>query len=207
MAIDGEWDERRPAGTRREAGLRARRLVLALASVLSLGLAALPAAAQEQPAQPAQPEQTAPDAAVTASPTNSGPPPWSARCAAATRDAALDCQLEQRAVVTETGQLLLLVTIAVPGESRQPMLSIRTPLQMFLPAGVRIDIDGRNAQKLDFQTCDQQGCYTRGPISNALLEAMFKGLKLNIIIESINRQQLTVPMSLEGFTEVYGKVR
>ena len=36
---------------------------------------------------------------------------------------------------------------------------------------------------------------------------MFKGLKLNIIIESINRQQLTVPMSLEGFTQVYDKVR
>lgn len=201
MVMDGNTDERRQAGTPRGVGLRVRRMVVALASVLSLGLAALPAAAQEQPSQPA------PDAAITASPTNAGPPPWSARCSAATRDAALDCQLEQRAVVTDTGQLLLLVTIGVPGESRQPVLSIRTPLQMFLPAGVRIDIDGRNAQKLDFQTCDQQGCYTRGPISNALLEAMFKGLKLNIIIESINRQQLTVPMSLEGFTEVYGKVR
>ncbi|MGX1307513.1 invasion protein IalB [Amorphus suaedae] len=200
MARNAGLNEARNAtGTERAA--RLRMAVLALVSVLSLGLAALPAAAQEQPAEPA------PDAAVTASPTNSGPPPWSARCSSASRDAKLDCQIEQRAVVTETGQLLLLVTIGVPGESRQPMLSIRTPLQMFLPAGVRVDVDGRNAQKLDYQTCDQQGCYTRAPISNALLEAMFKGLKLNIIIESINRQQLTVPMSLEGFTQVYNRVR
>jgi len=204
MAMNGERDERRhPGAADCKPRPRGRRVAfgLVLASVLSLGLAVLPAAAQDAQPAPAAPE------AVTAAPGNAGPPPWSARCSATTRDAALDCQIEQRAVVTETGQLLLLVTIGVPGESRQPVLSIRTPLQLFLPAGVRIDIDGRTAQKLDFQTCDQQGCYTRTPISNALLEAMFKGLKLNIIIESLNRQQLTVPMSLEGFTQVYEKVR
>ena len=202
MRIDGAPGGKRranhPAGAVRRLE---RRLAPALCALVALGLLALPAGAQETPPGAATPE------AVTATPNNAGPPPWSARCSATTRDAALDCQLEQRAVVTETGQLLLLVTIAVPGESRQPALSVRTPLQMFLPAGVRIDIDGRNAQKLDFQTCDPQGCYARAPISNALLEAMFKGLKLNIIIESINRQQLTVPMSLEGFTQVYDKVR
>ena len=193
MRIDGATGGKRranhPAGAVRRLE---RRLAPALCALVAFGLLALPAGAQET-----QPGAAAPEA-VTATPNNAGPPPWSARCSATTRDAALDCQLEQRAVVTETGQLLLLVTIAVPG---------RTPLQMFLPAGVRIDIDGRNAQKLDFQTCDPQGCYARAPISNALLEAMFKGLKLNIIIESINRQQLTVPMSLEGFTQVYDKVR
>ena len=197
MRIDGATGGKRranhPAGAVRRLE---RRLAPALCALVALGLLALPAGAQET-----QPGAAAPEA-VTATPNNAGPPPWSARCSATTRDAALDCQLEQRAVVTETGQLLLLVTIAVPGESRQPALSVRTPLQMFLPAGVRIDIDGRNAQ-----TCDPQGCYARAPISNALLEAMFKGLKLNIIIESINRQQLTVPMSLEGFTQVYDKVR
>lgn len=199
MAIDGVTAGR-SAG---RSGRTGRGIGQALGALLTLGLLALPAAAQES--QPA-PAQAAPEA-MTAAPDDAGPPPWSARCSAATRDAALDCQIEQRAVVTETGQLLLLVTIGVPGESRQPMLSIRTPLQLFLPAGVRIDIDGRNAQKLDFQTCDQQGCYVRGPISNTLLEAMFKGMKLNIIIESLNRQQLTVPMSLEGFTAVYERVR
>ncbi|MDQ0317273.1 invasion associated locus B family protein [Amorphus orientalis] len=133
--------------------------------------------------------------------------PWSSRCTSASRDAPATCQIEQRAVITETGQLLLLVTIAVPGDSRQPILNIRTPLQLFLPAGVNIDIDERNAQKLNYQTCDQQGCYARMDISNALLDAMIKGGKLNIIIENLNRQKLTVPMSLTGFTEVYGRVR
>lgn len=155
----------------------------------------------------AQEQQGQPPAGATAEPGTGSEAPWSAQCIAPGRDAPLNCQIEQRAVVTETGQLLLLVTIAVPGDSRQPVITIRTPLQLFLPAGVRIDVDGRNAQKLEFRTCDQQGCYVRNPISNATLDAMFKGLKLNIILENLNNQQLTVPMSLSGFTEVYGKVR
>lgn len=155
---------------------------------------------------PAQ-EQGQPPAGATAEPSTAPEAPWSAQCIAPSRDAPLNCQIEQRAVVTETGQLLLLVTIAVPGESRQPVLTVRTPLQLFLPAGVRIDVDGRNAEKLEFRTCDQQGCYVRNPISSTTLAAMVKGLKLNIILENLNNQQLTVPMSLSGFTDVYGKVR
>jgi len=152
-------------------------------------------------------EQGQPRAGATAEPSAAPEAPWSAQCIAPSRDGPLNCQIEQQAVVTETGQLLLLVTIAVPGESRQPVLTVRTPLQLFLPAGVRIDVDGRNAEKLEFRTCDQQGCYVRNPISSATLAAMFKGLKLNIILENLNNQQLTVPMSLSGFTDVYGKVR
>jgi len=45
------------------------------------------------------------------------------------------------------------------------------------------------------------------PISDAFLQAMFKGLKLNVTIQNLNKQTLTVPMSLGGFTDVYGQVR
>ncbi|MEW5424670.1 invasion associated locus B family protein [Amorphus sp. 3PC139-8] len=134
-------------------------------------------------------------------------PPWSTRCSSNSREAAPDCQIEQRAVVTETGQLLLLVTIGVSGNSREPMMTVRTPLQLFLPAGVAMDIDGRDAAKIDYQTCDQSGCYARMPVSNGLLEAMFKGLKLNITLETMARQKVQVPMSLSGFTEVYNRIR
>ena len=192
--------------TRRTARLSRWLAAAGLALAVAVLAPAAPTFAQEQGQTPGQ-GQGQPPAGATAEPSSEPDAPWSARCISATRDAPLNCQIEQRAVVTETGQLLLLVTIAVPGDSRQPVITIRTPLQLFLPAGVRIDVDGRNAEKLEFRTCDQQGCYVRNPISNATLDAMFKGLKLNIILENLNNQQLTVPMSLSGFTEVYGKVR
>lgn len=163
---------------------------------LGFGLIALLAAAV-----PAMAQDSAP------SPDGKTELPWSSRCTSPVRDVPATCQIEQRAVVTETGQLLLLVTVVVPGESRQPVMSVRTPLQLFLPAGVRVDIDGRNAVKLDYQTCDQQGCYARMDISNAVLDAMFKGLKLNMTIEDLAHRQLAVPMSLTGFSAVYERIR
>jgi len=194
MTIDGTWEPGGRSVKRLCGWLAAAGLAFVLAVIAPAG------SAQAQ-------DQTQPPADAAAAPGGEPDAPWSARCIAPHRDAPLNCQIEQRAVVTETGQLLLLVTIAVPGESRQPVLTIRAPLQLFLPAGVRVDIDGRNAEKLEFRTCDQQGCYVRTPISNATLDAMFRGLKLNIILENLNNQQLTVPMSLSGFTEVYNKVR
>lgn len=134
-------------------------------------------------------------------------PPWAARCTAPARDGPLDCQMEQRAVVTKTGQLLILVTVRVPGETKKPVMAIQVPLSLNLQAGIGIDIDGQNGTKLDYQTCDSQGCYAGMPVSDAFLQAMFKGLKLNVAIQNLNGQTLTVPMSLGGFTEVYGKVR
>ena len=134
-------------------------------------------------------------------------PPWAARCTAPARDGPLDCQMEQRAVVTQTGQLLILVTVRVPAETRKPVMAIQVPLSLNLQAGIGIDIDGQNATKLDYQTCDPQGCYAVMPISDAFLQAMFKGLKLNVTIQNLNKQTLTVPMSLVSFTDVYGRVR
>lgn len=134
-------------------------------------------------------------------------PPWVARCTAPARDGPLDCQMEQRAVVTQTGRLLILVTVRVPAETRKPVMAIQVPLSLNLQAGIGIDIDGQNATKLDYQTCDAQGCYAGMPISDAFLQAMLKGLKLNVTIQSLNKQTLTVPMSLVSFTDFYGRVR
>jgi invasion protein IalB len=134
-------------------------------------------------------------------------PPWVAHCTAPARDGPLDCQMEQRAVVTQTGQLLILVTVRVPAETRKPVMAIQVPLSLNLQAGISIDIDGQNATKLDYQTCDGQGCYAGMPISDAFLQAMFKGLKLNVTIQNLDKQTLTVPMSLASFTDFYGRVR
>jgi invasion protein IalB len=149
-------------------------------------------------------QEAAPNGGETEKPA---PPPWSSQCTAPSRDGPLDCVVEQRAVVTETGQLLILVTVRVPAETRKPVMTVRAPLSMLLPAGVTIDVDGQNPVRLDYQTCDNQGCYAFVQISDEMLQTMFKGLKLNVTIENHNKQDLTVPMSLVGFTGVYGGVR
>jgi invasion protein IalB len=135
------------------------------------------------------------------------PPPWSSRCTTVSRGTPLDCQLEQRAVVTETGQLLVLLTVRVPADTGKPVLMVQAPLSTFLPEGIRLNVDGQHETKLDYQTCDNQGCYVATPISDDLLKAMFKGVKLNVTIQGLDRRTFTVPMSLAGFTEVYAQIQ
>ena len=51
-------------------------------------------------------------------PTRLAPPGWVARCTSASRDAPLECAVEQTAVLTKTGQLIVLVNIRVAGDTR-----------------------------------------------------------------------------------------
>jgi invasion protein IalB len=134
-------------------------------------------------------------------------PAWSVTCTAASREAPLDCVIEQRAVVTETGRLLSRVTVRVPADTRKPVMMVQAPLGPFLPAGIALDVDGAGPQKLDYQTCDANGCYAGSPVSDELLQAMFRGQKLNITIQALNKQPVKIPMELSGFTAAYRSIQ
>lgn len=148
-----------------------------------------------------QAQTTAPAAAKPADSS------WSVQCEAKSRDALPDCRIEQRAVVTKTGRLLMQITIRVPAETRKPVMMIHGPLGSFLPAGIRLDVDGSELVKLPFQTCEANGCFAGTPVTTDQLRALFGGQKLNVLLQSVNKQPITVPMSLMGFTSAYKKIR
>ena len=132
---------------------------------------------------------------------------WSVQCSTGARDAPVDCAIEQRAVVSESGQLLTLFTIRVPADTRKPVMMIQTPLGPFLPGGISIDVDNANTVKLDYQTCDAKGCYAGAPVSDEMLQSMFRGQKLNLTVQALNKQPIKIPLDLTGFTAAYRKVQ
>ena len=172
-----------------------RRSVLAAVAIAGVLWAATetPVAAQDANPQPeaAQPQQRQ---------------LWAVRCTASARAAAPDCAVEQRAVVTENGRLLILFSVRVPADTRKPVMMVQAPLGPFLPAGVTLDVDGAGELKLDYQTCDANGCYAGSPVSDELLQAMFGGQKLNVTIQALNKQPVEVPLDLTGFTAAYRSV-
>jgi invasion protein IalB len=161
--------------------------------------------AQQPPAGKAVAKGTAekPQAAA------SQPPPWGSRCVALTRESALDCLVEQKLIVANTGQLLGAVTIRIPNDTKQPVLMIQTPIGLYLPAGVTVDVDGADRLKFKFQlqTCDANGCYVGSPMPKGLLDRMEKGQKLNVVFQNLQKQPITMSMALAGFAEAYQKVR
>jgi invasion protein IalB len=107
----------------------------------------------------------------------------------------------------ETAQRLATVTVKVPSDTRKPVMMLQTPLGLYLPAGIAIDVDGKLEQKFEVQTCDANGCYAGAPISEELLAGMFRGQGLNLSIQNLGRQKITMTATLVGFTAAFQRVR
>ena len=160
--------------------------------VAALGVGAFAAASQEaaDPAKKADQQRA-----------------WASTCTSTGRGLPLECALEQRAITRETGRVIGIVTIRLPSETRKPVSMVQLPINLFLPAGVNVDVDGDMAQNFPFQTCNANTCFVGFPLSDALLKRMHNGGKFNVTFQYLNKKPVTLPMSLEGFTDAYAKIK
>jgi invasion protein IalB len=159
--------------------------------------AAVAAKAQQPDVKTSTPAAEAADSAPT----------WSSQCSAAGRSETLDCTVAQRLFVEETGQLIGSLTIRMPGATRDPIMMIQIPLGLFLPAGVSIDVDGKNRQRFELQTCDANGCYVGSPVPDDLLAGMLTGQRLNIEFQNLNERRISLQVPLTGFKAAYDKIK
>ena len=139
-------------------------------------------------------------AAPTADPSPAIPQEnWTVNC---TGDAAArTCSIIQN-LVTDQQQRLL--TLLVQADAKgQPSLLLVLPHGLFLPAGVQIRIDGGKPQKLVIQTADENGGYAGVPITPPLLATLRKGQELNVTFFSAQQNDITVPVTLAGFSRAY----
>ena len=160
-----------------------------------------PRAAQAAPAPTPAPQA---DAAPANTPA---PPGWVSRCSSASRDAPLECAVEQTAVLTKTGQLIVLLNIRVASDTRQPIAIIQLPLGLNLPAGAKLQVDDGKVSDLQIQTCEQRGCYANSPISADMLAAMKSGKQLKVSFQNLGKETITIPMPLADFAAAYDKIK
>jgi invasion protein IalB len=170
------------------------------------------AAKSKSPAKSAQtapaPPAAAPADNANGAPANTPPPPgWIARCGSASRDAPLECAIEQSAVLPRTGQLVIAVNIRVPADTHTPSALIQLPLGLNLPAGAKLQVDDGKTTDLQIQTCEARGCYAGTAIAPELLAAMKSGKQLKISFQNLNKEALTVPLPLADFAAAYDKIK
>ena len=164
-----------------------------------------PHSAQAAPVAPptaATPQADTPPAA--AAPAQPG---WAARCTSASRDAPLECAIEQTAVLSKTGQLIVLVNIRVPSDTHAPVLLLQLPLGINLPVGAKLQVDDGKTADLQIQTCDNRGCYASIPIAADLLAALKSGKQLKLSFQNLNKETITIPMPLTDFASAYDKIK
>jgi invasion protein IalB len=155
----------------------------------------------------------APVAQATPAPTASegadpsAPPGWVARCSSASRGAPLECAIEQSAVLTKTGQLIVLVNIRVSAETRAPVALVQLPLGLNLPAGAKLQVDDGKTSDLQIQTCEARGCYANLQISPDVLATLKSGKQLKVSFQNMAKETITIPMPLADFGAAYEKIK
>lgn len=179
---------------------------LAVAAAVSIALPGH-AVAQQAPRKGGAPAtQAAPAAEATAA--NTPPPPgWVARCSSASRSAPLECAIEQTAVLTKTGQLIVLVNIRVPADTRSPVALVQLPLGLNLPAGAKLQVDEGKATDLQIQTCEARGCYANLPIAADMLAALKTGKQMKVSFQNLAKESITIPMPLTDFAAAFDKIK
>jgi invasion protein IalB len=176
-------------------------------------LACVPASAQAPkkaaPAPAAPAHSPTPQAAPTGEQQAAQPsgPSWVSRCSAASRDARLECAVEETAVLSKTGQLIVLVNIRVASDTHSPAALVQLPLGLNLPAGAKLQVDEGKVIDLQIQTCENRGCYANTAVSPELLAAMKSGKQLKVAFQNMNKEIITIPMPLADFAAAYEKIK
>jgi invasion protein IalB len=191
--------------------LRKAAAVLALAALACVSplSAQAPKKAAPTPATPAPAHSPTPQASPAPEQQAAQPPApgWISRCNSATRDAPLECAVEETAVLTKTGQLIVLVNIRVASDTRQPVALVQLPLGLNLPAGAKLQVDDGKVIDLQIQTCENRGCYANAPVSPELLAALKSGKQLKVAFQNLNKEVITIPMPLADFAAAYEKIK
>jgi invasion protein IalB len=133
--------------------------------------------------------QVVPTATAPAPPA---PAPWDATCTGTDRTHPLNCEIEQRVVISKTGQLLIDMTVKLPDGAAAPVMLIHTPYGLYLPAGLTLAVDGAAFTALAIQTCDNNGCYAGSPIEDKLLSAMLQGTSLTVTFQNLQKKNIPI---------------
>jgi invasion protein IalB len=180
------------------------------AIVIALAALAAPGASlgQQTPKAKGQPPQA--QATPTPSPSAApapAQPGWAARCSSAGREAPLECAMEQSAVLSKTGQLVVLVNIRMPADTRTPIALVQLPLGLNLQAGAKFQVDDGKSVDLPIQTCENRGCYASVPLSPEMLNSLKSGKQLKVIFQDLAKETLAIPMPLTDFSAAYDKIK
>ena len=182
---------------------------LAVATVITLSFFAQShAQAPKAKNAPTTAQATPAPVAASAEGANApAPPGWIARCSSASRGAPLECAIEQNAVLTKTGQLIVLINIRVSADTRTPVGLVQLPLGLNLPAGAKLQVDEGKASDLQIQTCEARGCYANLQISPEMLTALKSGKQLKVSFQNLAKETIAIPMPLADFAAAYDKIK
>ena len=134
---------------------------------------------------------------------------WTVQCVRA-EDDQKNCFLYQP-ILLRDGQRLLLFrvqrNVAIAGNEEPSDVAILTvPLGVHLPSGITLQVDEEEPITLEYERCDQQGCFSGMVIDDAMLNSFIEGSNCMVSFNDLSGQTITATLSLRGFTAGYNEM-
>jgi invasion protein IalB len=130
-------------------------------------------------------------------------PPPNAQGAQATQKQCGMVQTARSEKNPKVGLTLVLVKGQQNGKS-VTMMRVMTPIGVYLPTGVALEVDGGAIGRVPFTRCLPQVCIAFAEATGDTLDKMRKGTAANFIIYEAPGLGLPLKISLNGFSAAYG---
>jgi invasion protein IalB len=185
--------------------MKFRKPLVAGFAVAALMLSPMSAFAQDAaPAEtPAAETPAAPDAAAdaTAPAATAASQNWLKVCDPLP-DGQKACIMRQ--VVLANGQFLGSFLLRDdPGQESRLLAVAAVPLGVLLPFGLTWQIDGAKPIRVPYMLCDPTSCATQLVINEQYVNSLKKGSTLKLTAKNRQNQDLTIDITLAGFTAAY----
>jgi invasion protein IalB len=167
--------------------------------------------AQQKPAAATTGEQPAPQARVQKFDD------WYYRCIdgkAADGAATTSCEVAQIATVKQGDRDVNILTLAVAKvpaptatdkkAAKQPaselVLTTLVPLNLYIPAGLSIDVADKPVVQLAYRNCNQSGCWAQQKLDAKTVSALSKAADGTGHVQMMNGQKVNIKFSLKGLS-------
>lgn len=180
------------------AGIAVAALMLSPLSAFAQDAAPAEAPAAEAPADAPAPTDAA---AAPADAAAAGSQNWLKVCDPLP-DGQKACIMRQ--VVLANGQFLGSFLLRDdPGQESRLLAVAAVPLGVLLPFGLTWQIDGAKPIRVPYMLCDPTSCATQLVINEQYVNSLKKGGTLKLTAKNRQNQDLTIDITLAGFTAAY----
>ena len=133
----------------------------------------------------------------TAAPQNQ----WFKVC---TKQADNDICNVQNVRTAQTGQLLTAVNlIQITGKQNRALFQVAVPTGRVIPAGIGMQIDGGETQRIPYSICLPDRCIAEAPLTEQLVAAFKAGGSMTLTTVNFQNQPNPIEVTLSGFTAAF----
>lgn len=109
-----------------------------------------------------------------------------------------------RQVVTNTGVFTGSFLLRNDPTQESRLLAVASvPVGVLLPFGMSWQIDTGKPVRVPFMLCDPQACSAQLVINESYVQSLKRGNTLTLIAKNRQNEDITIPITLAGFTSVY----